>query len=280
MFYIYHIPGKKIGVTRNLNKRVTEAQGYKIGEYEVLDSSEDIEYISDKELELQRSYGYSVDMVPYKNLKRNRKPKSNKMKLSVTEQTTTFPVPIDELENFLRNNAPVGYKWETPMGEFEITGLNVIAWILTNVHKSQFSDNRCYIYNKSFYEAFVNPIHLGDANYIGGLTMPQSIRDIQVNQQNIFDKIREWAHAKGIYRHGDPKTQYIKLQEESGELAKALLKNDEAEVIDAIGDMVVVLTNLARLKGYKIEDCIDSAYNVIAKRTGKMENGTFVKDSL
>ena len=73
MFYIYHIPGKKIGVTRNLNKRVTEAQGYKIGEYEVLDSSEDIEYISDKELELQRSYGYSVDMVPYKNLKRNRK---------------------------------------------------------------------------------------------------------------------------------------------------------------------------------------------------------------
>ena len=202
------------------------------------------------------------------------------MKLSVTEQTTTFPVPIDELENFLRNNAPVGYKWETPMGVFEITGLNVIAWILTNAHKSQFSDNRCYIYNKSFYEAFVNPIHLGDANYICGLTMPQSIKDIQINQQNIFDKIREWAHAKGIYRHGDPKTQYIKLQEESGELAKALLKNDEAEVIDAIGDMVVVLTNLARLKGYKIEDCIDSAYNVIAKRTGKMENGTFVKDSL
>jgi len=280
MFYIYHIPGKKIGVTRNLEKRVAQAQGYKPNEYEVLDSSDDIEYISTREIELQKSYGYKVDMILYKDLKRNRKSKSNKMKLSVTEQTTTFPVPIDELENFLRNNAPIGYKWETPMGEFEITGLNVIAWILTNAHRSQFSDNRCYIYNKSFYEAFVNPVHLGDANYIGGLTMPQSVKDIQVNQQNIFDKIREWAHAKGIYRHGDPKTQYIKLQEESGELAKALLKNDEAEVIDAIGDMVVVLTNLARLKGYKIEDCIDSAYNVIAKRTGKMENGTFVKDSL
>jgi hypothetical protein len=27
-----------------------------------------------------------------------------------------------------------------------------------------------------------------------------------------------------------------------------------------------------------IEDCINSAYNVIAKRKGKMINGTFVKD--
>ena len=53
MYYIYHIPGKKIGVTRNLNKRVTLTQGYKPGEYEVLDQSDDIDYISDKEIELQ-----------------------------------------------------------------------------------------------------------------------------------------------------------------------------------------------------------------------------------
>ena len=66
--------------------------------------------------------------------------------------------------------------------------------------------------------------------------------------------------------------------EEAGELAQALLKNDEPEFIDAIGDMVVVLTNLAKLKGYNIEDCIDSAYNVISKRSGKMENGTFIKN--
>ena len=42
--------------------------------------------------------------------------------------------------------------------------------------------------------------------------------------------------------------------------------------------MVVVLTNLAHLQGFEIEECIDSAYNVIAARTGKMINGTFVKD--
>ncbi len=66
--------------------------------------------------------------------------------------------------------------------------------------------------------------------------------------------------------------------EEAGELAKALLNNDHDEINDAIGDMVVVLTNLAHLHGTEIEDCIDSAYTEIAGRTGKMINGTFVKD--
>jgi NTP pyrophosphatase (non-canonical NTP hydrolase) len=95
---------------------------------------------------------------------------------------------------------------------------------------------------------------------------------------NEFEPIREWALNKGIYEKGDPKTQYIKLSEEMGELAMSLLKNDEAEFKDAIGDCVVVLTNLAKLKGYTIEECINGSYNVIAKRTGKMVNGTFVKD--
>lgn len=97
---------------------------------------------------------------------------------------------------------------------------------------------------------------------------------------NEFQSIRDWAQERGIYEKGDPKTQYIKLQEESGELAKAILKNDSVEFIDAIGDCVVVLTNLAALKGYKIEDCINSAYDIIAKRKGTMIGGTFVKESL
>ena len=69
-----------------------------------------------------------------------------------------------------------------------------------------------------------------------------------------------------------------KLMEESGELARAVLKDDKREFIDAIGDMVVVLTNLAYLGGTNIEHCIDSAYDVIRKRKGKMVNGTFVKN--
>ena len=100
-----------------------------------------------------------------------------------------------------------------------------------------------------------------------------------MNLTNEFQPIRDWAQDKGIYDKGDAKTQYIKLMEEAGELAKAILKTDDEEFVDAIGDCVVVLTNLAKLKGYNIEDCINSAYEVIAKRRGVMQNGTFVKEA-
>lgn len=95
---------------------------------------------------------------------------------------------------------------------------------------------------------------------------------------NQFEMIRLWAMNRGLYAKGDVKTQLVKLQEEVGELAKAILKDDTDEFVDAVGDCVVVLTNLARLGGYNIEHCISSAFNVINQRTGKMVNGTFVKD--
>ena len=60
---------------------------------------------------------------------------------------------------------------------------------------------------------------------------------------------------------------------------KTVVKNDRPEIIDAIGDIVVVLTNLAALEGLHIEDCIESAYDVIINRKGKMINGTFVKNN-
>ena len=252
MYYLYHIPGKKIGVTRNLKNRVTLIQGYKENEYEVLEQSEDIDYISDREIELQKSYGYKVDLKKYKNLN------FNKMKINATEQTSTFPCPVNKLKGQLMDN--VGLKWQTEFGQFEITKKN-IQWIMQNVKTSMFNNDRSYIYNKAFYEAYFNTDHT------------------PVKTDERFDLIRDWAATRGLYQQGNPHTQYVKLQEEAGELAKALLKNDQPEIVDAIGDMVVVLTNLAHLQGYDIEYCIDEAYKVIAARTGKMINGTFVKDA-
>ena len=250
-YYIYHIPGKKIGVTRNLNNRVTLVQGYKPDEYEVLDSSDDIDYISMKEIELQKSYGYKIDRGLYKNLF-----KSN-MKLNATDQTTTFPVSKKELKSFLLEN--IGLKWNTPSGEFELTDESV-NWIVSNSKKSMYNEDRSYIYNKAFYEAFI-----AEPTY---------------NKENIFGLIRDWAKERGIYDKGDSKTQLIKLYEESGELAQSLLKNDNEGIVDAIGDSVVVLTNLAHLVGTDIETCIQAAYDEISNRTGKMVNGTFQKDTL
>ena len=103
--------------------------------------------------------------------------------------------------------------------------------------------------------------------------------DVDGCEFTMFDLIRFWAKDKGIYKKGDPKTQYIKLMEETGELGRAILKNDTDQIIDGIGDAVVVLTNLAELCGTTIEECIQEAYNVISKRKGKMINGTFVKDN-
>lgn len=95
---------------------------------------------------------------------------------------------------------------------------------------------------------------------------------------NRFKLIRAWAEERGLYENGDAKTQLVKLIEEAGELSKAILKEDEPEIVDAIGDMIVVLTNLSHLYGYKVEYCIDSAYDQIKDRKGKMVNNTFVKD--
>jgi NTP pyrophosphatase (non-canonical NTP hydrolase) len=95
---------------------------------------------------------------------------------------------------------------------------------------------------------------------------------------NEFQEIRDWASEKGIFEKGDTKTQYIKLQEEAGELAKAILKDDKEEFIDALGDCTIVLVNLAKLGGYNLEDCVNSAYEVISRRKGEMINGTFVKN--
>ena len=259
MYYLYHIPGKKIGVTCNLNNRVTITQGYTPDEYEVLDQSDDIDYISEKEIELQKSYGYKVDRKKYNELiKSNRK-----MNINVTEQTTTFPCPVNKLKGQLLDN--IGMEWKTEHGTLHITK-QTVKWIMENVKTSMYNNNRCYVYNKAFARAYDNR---------DMFTEPVMV---QCEDDAMFSRIREWAQDRGLYDEGNPHTQYVKLQEEAGELAKALLQDDKMEIMDAIGDMVVVLTNLAHLENTTIEACIEQAYKVISKRTGKMINGTFVKD--
>jgi len=287
-YYLYHIPGKKIGVTRDLISRVVDQQGYSLDEVEVLEQSTDIDYISDRELELQQSYGYRVDRQKYKDLYIN-KIKSNTMHINATEQTSTFPCPSTKLKGRLMDN--MGKSWETTHGTFEIN-MDTIKWIMENVTTSQYTMERCYIYNKAFAKYFQVEDHVTAAEkFPFGKDAYQAYLDTLTTRANgngnwrydsveseRFQKIRDWAGERGLYTKGDKKTQFCKLMEEAGELGRAVLKDDQPEFIDAIGDMVVVLTNMAHLGGTTIEECIDAAYKVISKRTGKMVNGTFVKD--
>ena len=266
-YIIYHIPGKKIGVTNDLYNRVECQQGYEVGEYEILESSDDIKYISKREIELQKEYGYKVDFIPYNELNVNQKLKN--MNINVTEQTTTFPCPLNKLKGRLMDNLEM--HWNTEHGEVVLDN-DLAKWIVKSAKTSMFNNDRCYVYNKAMLRYIDNRKD----------ELPFKEEDFYEHEDDVvfyFDKIRDWAEERGIYEHGDPKTQYLKLIEEAGELGRAILKDNESEQLDAIGDMVVVLTNLAELLGLTIEECIESAYEVISKRTGKMENGTFVKDN-
>ena len=294
MYHLYHIPGKKIGVTTDLKERVERQQGYEPDEYEVLMSTEDIDFISNEEINFQKAFGYRVDRQLYKNLHNNNYKQLNEMKINVTEMTTTFPCPINKLKGRLTDE--VGMQWETEFGPCSIT-FNSIAWIMDNVKVSQYTGERCYIYNKAFARWFDN----NDAHVSRGLDsakqvvdqyngkcrsgalspsgMPECGKDqCECLNPTHFDLIREWANERGLYKNGDTKTQALKLVEEVGETCRAILKEDYEEVTDGIGDCVVVLTNLAELHGTSIEDCIEQAYHEIKNRTGKMVNGTYKKD--
>jgi NTP pyrophosphatase (non-canonical NTP hydrolase) len=165
--------------------------------------------------------------------------------------------------------------------------MDTIAWIMDNVKTSMYTTERSYIYNKAFANYFKTAkFPFGDDAYqayhdglseISKLSKARSNGKVQIENDR-FQLIRDWAGERGLYTKGDKKTQFCKLMEEAGELGRAILKEDQPEVVDAIGDMVVVLTNMAHLSGTTIEYCIDTAYEVISKRTGKMVNGTFVKD--
>ena len=276
-YAIYHIPGVKIGVTNNIKYRVEEQQGYNEGEYEILEMSDDIDYISKRELYLQERYGYRVDRQLYKELFNNNFIELNNMDINVTEMTTTFPCPVNKLKGRLMDN--IGMSWETIYGHVAITKES-IKWITNNVKSSQYTNDRCYVYNKAFARYFDNNNSYLDPRVSKAL-QDKEVCDTACDDcgDNIFDCIRIWANERGLYDKGDVKTQYIKLMEETGEIGRAILKNDTAELVDGIGDAVVVLTNLAELAGIPIEECIQEAYNVIAKRKGKMINGTFVKDN-
>ena len=300
MYYIYHIPGKKIGVTRDLKKRVEEQQGYSSDEYHILMKSKNIDYVSKQEIYLQKMYGYRVDDKPYNELKFN----NTNMNINITEATTTFPCPVNKLKGRLMDN--IGMEWYTDHGTFTINKYS-IDWIMKNVQVSRYNDQRSYVYNKAFARFYDNhqthdilggnlaDAHMrekhasnGRTTLTGGLA-PTGMKERSYeccdenNPCNCkpyyqFDLIRTWAEERGLYAKGDPKTQALKLVEEVGETCRAILKEDYDEVIDGIGDCVVVLTNLAELMDVSIEECIASAYGEISSRTGKMVNGTFKKD--
>lgn len=154
--------------------------------------------------------------------------------------------------------------------------------------------------------------------------------------EKLIKKVEQWSIERGL-NTADPNKQRFKLWEEFGELNAAIARDNRDGVIDAIGDMLVVmiiykqqlghgsnwlfyqrqdnvdlffklddtslidcigrgisdsqscieglrmvvenLTVLVYRLGTNLEECLQSAYDEIKDRRGKMVNGVFVKES-
>ena len=97
----------------------------------------------------------------------------------------------------------------------------------------------------------------------------------------LITNVLQWGIDKNIIGTNGKGTRYgqaDKVLEEAKETYGAVRRNDLMEVKDGIGDTMVTLILLANMYGWTLEECLQVAYDVISKRTGKMVNGTFVKD--
>ena len=99
-----------------------------------------------------------------------------------------------------------------------------------------------------------------------------------MNYSELESAVEQWAEDRGILEKATTLKQALKTQEEVTELVNAIVDNDFEEVKDAMGDILVTLIIQAKMQRVSLEACLEGAYNIISKRTGKMVNGQFVKD--
>ena len=94
--------------------------------------------------------------------------------------------------------------------------------------------------------------------------------------EEVVKKIINWHYDRNLIDGSNDKTQFMKLIQEAGELSDNICK--EKDVADDIGDMLVVLINIAERNGLSLHHCLDVAYNDIKDRKGRMIDGVFVKE--
>lgn len=94
----------------------------------------------------------------------------------------------------------------------------------------------------------------------------------------LIEKIEQWAKDKGLDT-ADSSKQMLKVMEELGEVAAAIVRSDRASLRDGIGDSVVTLIILAMQNDVDLFECLNCAYDEIKDRTGEMVKGSFVKST-
>lgn len=97
------------------------------------------------------------------------------------------------------------------------------------------------------------------------------------DEHRLIERIVGWHHDRNLINGSTDKDQFCKLMQEAGELSDSICKN--RDVSDDIGDMIVVLINIAERNRLSIYECLDKAWKDIKDRKGRMIDGVFVKES-
>ena len=95
---------------------------------------------------------------------------------------------------------------------------------------------------------------------------------------DLIYNVKMWAEEKNLLKKENSHAQMLKVLEEVGETAGAILKNKNQETIDGIGDSFVTLIILCYQLELEPKDCLETAWNEIKNRKGKTVNGTFIRE--
>ena len=98
----------------------------------------------------------------------------------------------------------------------------------------------------------------------------------QKKMDELIKKVAQWHHDRNLIEGASDKDQFCKLIQEAGELSDSICKGKDVK--DDIGDMIVVLINIAERNNVSLEECLLNAWDDIKDRKGKMVDGIFIKE--
>lgn len=93
---------------------------------------------------------------------------------------------------------------------------------------------------------------------------------------DLVDNIIQWHYDRNLIDGSSDKDQTLKLLQELGELSDSVCKGKD--VRDDLGDMMVVMLNIMERNKITLAECLETAYNDIKDRKGRMVDGVFVKE--
>ena len=95
--------------------------------------------------------------------------------------------------------------------------------------------------------------------------------------QYLLAHISRWHHERNLIHGSTDKDQFHKLIQECGELSDSMCKGKDIK--DDIGDIIVVLINIAERNNLTIKECVAKAWDDIKDRKGEMRDGIFIKEA-